>query len=128
MSSFGDALRKNLTCPTCQNLFISPVIASCCNNTFCITCVGNLSRCPLHKKTCHFTPNRIVETMIEELPYDCICGESPLRKQREEHGKTCKKVIKNCSECRFQGNLEERIKHFLDVHLNLLIRDYAELV
>lgn len=128
MANFNEILRKNLTCPTCQNLFIDPVIATCCNQTFCISCVGNASRCPLHKKTSHFTPNRTVANMVDELPYECPCGNSILRKDRQAHENSCPKIIKSCNKCKFSGNLDDRIRHFIDVHSGIIIEMYSEIV
>lgn len=128
VDTFSEGLAKNLSCPLCNTLFISPVIASCCGNTFCINCIGNGTKCPVHKKFTHYTPNRILQSMIDEIPFKCVCGESVLSKMRNEHSNTCIKVLKKCKFCGYKGNLEERVKHFADDHAEVIIERFSEIV
>ncbi|OMJ83945.1 hypothetical protein SteCoe_15042 [Stentor coeruleus] len=119
---------SNLKCPICQNIFINPFIAGCCSNTFCVSCIGNSSKCPLCKKTSGFTPNRIVNNMIDTLPYACACGRNILRKDRASHEAECEKLMKSCTKCNFVGNLNDRIEHMLTNHSEVLISYYSEVV
>lgn len=126
--SFNEGLKKSLSCPICNNLFIDPVIASCCGTTFCINCIGNGTKCPMHKKFTHYTPNRILQDMVDQLPYVCVCGESLARALTSEHMKRCKKIIMSCKKCAFKGNLDERVQHFLDSHSNVIFERFSEIV
>ena len=127
-SSAKEAMIKNLTCPICCNLFISPVISACCSNTFCVSCVGKSSKCPLHKKVSGFTPNRAVEQMVESIPFNCPCGETVLRRDRRSHEDVCEMAFKTCKGCNFTGNLADRIAHILDKHADAVVNYYSEIV
>ena len=125
---YDNYMIKNLTCPVCKNLFISPVIASCCSNTFCITCVGNSGTCPICKRVSGFSPNRIVNDLVDTLPYKCVCGQTLVRKDRKDHDEVCEAIMKPCKKCNFSGNLSDRIVHLLNSHPDAVISYYSEIV
>ena len=126
--SFNEGLKKTLSCPMCNHVFVEPVIASCCGTTFCINCIGNGTKCPLHKKYTHYTPNRILQEMVNQLPFTCVCGESVPRALGDEHSKICKKVIMSCKRCKFKGNQDERVQHFLEAHSNVIFERFTEII
>ena len=131
MASYGNdtgaSMMKNLTCPVCNNLFINPVIASCCSNTFCITCVGNSSKCPLCKRVSGFGPNRIVKDLVDSLPFTCVCGQQIIRRDRQAHEPACEAIMKPCKKCNFSGNLNDRVIHLLTFHPEAIISYYSEI-
>jgi hypothetical protein len=123
-----DNMIKSLTCPICNNLFINPMISGCCSRSFCASCVGNSSKCPVCKKISGFIFNSAVNDMISLLPFKCVCGLILYRKDRTDHNLVCESVIRNCRKCNFTGNLAERVDHMLDSHADIIISNYSEIV
>lgn len=66
--------------------------------------------------------------MIDEIPYKCVCGENVLNKMREEHSINCSKVLKKCKWCNCQGDLEERVRHLIDAHSDVIVEKFSEIV
>lgn len=126
--STENSMIKSLTCPICKNLFISPLIASCCSNTFCVMCIGNSSKCPVCKKFSGFSPNRIVNELVESLPFNCVCGKRILRRDRGAHETECEAVMRTCKKCNFVGNLNDRVVHLLEKHSEAVIAFYSEII
>jgi hypothetical protein len=46
-SSISDKIKDYNDCPICYNSLVSPILAPCCNNLFCIECLIKCKICPM---------------------------------------------------------------------------------
>ncbi|XP_060566056.1 E3 ubiquitin-protein ligase TRAF7-like isoform X1 [Ruditapes philippinarum] len=74
---FDQEPSQHFKCPSCQKLYIDPVINIGCGHTFCKNCSQQISTCPVDGNACdanQMVVNRLVVGQIDDLLIYCKYG------------------------------------------------------
>ncbi|OMJ82825.1 hypothetical protein SteCoe_16358 [Stentor coeruleus] len=120
---------EEFCCPICLDVFNDPVVVRCCGNTYCEKCIQAVgAKCPYCDIKTEFTKNLIIKRIIDESEVKCKCGVFFKRNEALQHKIVCRLEPKKCRYCAFIGCAEDRLKHGMKDHQDVILRAFTQYI